>query len=267
MERLKPQVGILSLGLVVCVVGIAQAATHKAAAAQSWDEGSRVLAFCVWGAILIATYYLAKSKQRNPAGWVVLAMFTFIVPLIVLAFMPRGNYAAPAKIAKAQQTKHESAIAQKLADIQSGHLTPFIPQGVMPRNGEQFFWEQRCQYGQTQKRATHRGQNPALYVPLGHGLKVRVGGYQGASQNVTDFAWGPMGTVYVSNQRILFKADTNDIANAPFSEINTYDTHPEGLSVNVSGIGVMQFKSGDECLGAVFLKMVQAPPKTELTTT
>lgn len=269
MEYLKPRVSILAVSLFAAATSIAQAAKHQAAvaghhagsAAQTQDTGATLLGFCVWGALLIATYYVAKAKHRNPAGWVVAAIFTFFLPMVVLALTPEGDYVPPERRSKEQQAEHERAIGQKLAEIQNGHLTPFIPQGVMPQGGEQFFWEQRCQYGQTNKQTAHRGANPALYVPLGHGLKVRVGGYQGTSQNTTNFAWGPMGTVYLSNQRILFKADTNDVANAPFAQIITYDTYPEGLSLNVSGIGVMQFKTGDECLGAAFLKVIQAPSK------
>ena len=59
--------------------------------------------------------------------------------------------------------------------------------------------------------------------------------------------------------------DLGEVAVAPFSEIITYDAFENGLGLNVPKVGIMQFKTGDPYLGEVFLKMIQGPPKEELS--
>ncbi len=136
----------------------------------------------------------------------------------------------------------------------------------MPIPGEQFYWEQAAQYGQTVKEHAFRGSNPALYIPLGHGVRARVGGFSGTAGATTNFQWLHSGVVFVSNKRIVFKGG-GDIAIAPFHQILSYDPFPDGLSIIVQAIGTMQIKTGDKCLGRVFLKMVNAPPKDEAAQT
>lgn len=261
----------MSLSLVIfaaiTVHRSAHAAQHHVAAASTQSDQSAVLGGAlIWIAAIVGTYFLAKWKRRKPNGWVFAAVVAipicWLVP-IILACFPRGTYIKEnfRKIASEQREQANS----KLADIVAGRLAPFIPNGVMPLEAEQFYWEQRSQYGQTVAQRAYKGTNPALYIPLGHGLRMRVGGYSGGSQNISNFQWLSAGTVYISNRRVVFKADNGEVAIAPFSEIITYDAFPDGLSVNVNKIGMMQWRTGDDCLGAVFLRMVKGPPKDELT--
>jgi hypothetical protein len=57
--------------------------------------------------------------------------------------------------------------------------------------------------------------------------------------------------------RVLFKSDDGNVAQAPFDAILTYDAFGDGLGLNTSKIVVMQFKTGDPCLGALFLKLTR----------
>jgi hypothetical protein len=149
-------------------------------------------------------------------------------------------------------------IAKWLDAVETGNLPIIRPAGIMPVDGESFVYEQRGQYGQTYSQRITRGGSPALYVPLGRGFRARVGGYQGRSQNVTNFAWGPMGTVFVSNLRIIFKTDGRpDVAVAPYNKIVAYETYPNGLGLQVDGVGMMQFRTGDVILGLLFKKIVE----------
>jgi hypothetical protein len=149
-------------------------------------------------------------------------------------------------------------IAKWLDAIETWNLPVIRPSGIMPVDGESFVYEQRAQYGQTYIQRITRGGNPALYVPLGHGFRARVGGYQGRSQNVTNFAWGPMGAVLVSNVRIIFKTDGRpDVAMAPYNKIVSYEIYPNGLGLQVDGVGMMQFRTGDVVLGRLFKKIVE----------
>lgn len=233
--------------------------TITLAATTSSDASAPIvgLTWVAWwiGCMFLAAH-IAKRKGRQPAPWVIFAFFLNWIALIAVALMPPGStYTAPNKISPERQRE----IGEQLLAIQNDNLTPFVPPGVMPQHNEQFFWEQRAQYGQSQTQRVNRGSTPALYVPLGHGIRARVGGYQGTSQVVTNFTWGPLGTVYVSNMRVLFKSDDGNVAQAPFQDIVTYDAFPNGLSLNLPKIGIMQFRTGDECLGAVFLRMVKGP--------
>jgi hypothetical protein len=85
--------------------------------------------------------------------------------------------------------RERDELQDRFAAIESGHFAVLKPVGVMPQAGESFIWEQQCQYGQTQTVRTSRGSNPAMYVPLGHGVRMRLGGWQGASKNESNFAW------------------------------------------------------------------------------
>jgi hypothetical protein len=223
------------------------------------NDGSPVTGIVVlgwWAVCVWVVTRIAKSKGRNPVPWGIAALFFNWLVLIAVAVVgPRAGY-VPTKKQTAADTDR---IQAQLAAIGSGQITAFVPVGVMPLPGEEFFWQQRAQYGQTQRQQTSRGSSPALYLPLGHGVRMRVGGYQGSSQTVNNFVWGPMGTVYLSNVRLLFKTDDGNVAYAPYDTILTYDAFPDGLALNVTKIGVMQFKTGDPCLGAIFLKMARQP--------
>jgi hypothetical protein len=148
-------------------------------------------------------------------------------------------------------------VAQWLVLIDSGRLPRITPDGIMPLEGESFFYQQAAQYGQTVAQRIVRGSNPALYVPLGHGFRMRVGGYQGESQQASNFQWGPFGTVMVSSRRIVFKANGSpEVALAPYSQILSYELYPNGLGLQVDRVGMVQFRTGDVVLGRLFKKIV-----------
>jgi hypothetical protein len=123
--------------------------------------------------------------------------------------------------------------------------------------GKTFFYQQGAQYGQTFRQRVYRGGNRALYIPLGHGFRYRFGGNAGAAQNVDNFMWVGYGTVYVSNIRVVFKRnDTVDVAIAPYSETLAYECYPDGPALQVSGVGPMQFRTGDPVLGTLFRQVI-----------
>lgn len=185
--------------------------------------------------------------------------FAILIVTAIVLYIVRNGRAV--KVASSEKVLlAQTRLQEELINIQSGNFKSFIPIGVMVEPDEKFFWQQSAQYGQTQKGHQTRGASPALYIPLGHGVRMRAGGWQGSSNAVSHFVWGPFGQVFVSNLRVLFKSiDGNAIAQAPFHEIITYDAFPDGLALHTKGVGAMQFKTGDSRLGAMFLQMVNPP--------
>jgi hypothetical protein len=185
-----------------------------------------------------------------------------ILAVVALVFILRN-------VAKTNNDRDEAAaqersanVAQWLDQINRGALPEIQPDGIVPSPGERFFYEQRAQYGQTFSQRVYAGGNQALYVPLGHGFRARVGGSRGHAQTIANFMWVSYGTVYLSNLRVAFKADgSSEIAAAPYSQTLGYDTHEDGLAVQVERIGQMQFRTGDVILGALFQKIIKERSK------
>ena len=238
---------------ILLLISVTPAFAKTVAAGSKDDNGSAVIGLFLVAACAAICGLVAKAKGRNPVGWVIAGVVLNVFAVIAVLIVRKGEATT-----KRQTPEQQRETGQRLFAIQNGTLKPFVPNGVMPQDGEQFYWEQRALYGQTQSQRMSRGSNPALYIPLGHGFKMRLGGYQGSSKQISNFAWGPKGTVYVSNRRILFKADDGEVAQAPFHEVITYDAFADGLGLNVSKIGIMQFKTGDECLGGA--PMTEEPP-------
>lgn len=241
------------------------AAKHAHQAPAHADPSSMYVGLVFWVACAVGTYFIARYKGRSPIGWVIAAVILvpicWLVPLVA-ALVPRGAHARPAKVT----SEREREIGESLAKIQAGQMTPFLPNGIMPLGGEKFYWQQRAQYGQTVSQRVYHSTNPALYLPLGHGMRMRVGGSRGSSANVSSFQWLSYGTVFLSNVRVVFKGDNGELAIAPFHQTLSYDAFPDGLGLNVEKIGMMQWRTGDACLGAAFLRVINGPPIVEMTT-
>jgi hypothetical protein len=182
-----------------------------------------------------------------------------IVGFVVLVLVIIRNALKGGKKRQGDAITEPSAIVLEWLDrINRGALPEIHPVGIVPVAGERFFYQQRAQYGQTYPQRVYAGGNRALYIPLGHGFRARVGGNSGHAQTVTNFMWRSYGTVFVSNVRVAFKGDGSpEIAMAAYDRILGYDTHPDGLAIQVDGVGMMQFRTGDVILGALFQNTIQ----------
>lgn len=238
---------------------VVHAASHHAVPALSDDSGFGLLFGLFWFGLWIAAPIVAKKRGSN--SWPLFLLFGWI--LSPAAFLIAWLIPGQGQVAPPHTPDQVRLIGEQLARIESGNLPTIDPAGVMPQPGETFFWQQRAQYGQTQKQRVFNASTPALYVPLGHGFRARVGGIHGGSQNVQNFVWNGNGTVYVSNMRIIIKLDDGEIAQAPYPTILAYDAFENGLGLNVQGIGLMHFKTGDELLGKLFLKVVSDMTKPQ----
>lgn len=207
----------------------------------------------VWmGGWLLAAIVAYARRLRFAWAYVLFGWIGGPLALFLAAVVkPEGLPEIPAT------AEADSNVSKWLVAIEQGNLPAIKPVGIMPQPDETYFYEQAAQYGQTSHQRITRGANPALYVPLGHGFRARVGSYRGASQNVSNFLWGPLGTVFVSNLRIVFKANgLPDVAVAPYNKILSYELYPNGLGLQVEGVGTMQFRTGDVILGKLFQKVV-----------
>jgi hypothetical protein len=194
--------------------------------------------------------------------------FLIVVAVIVgLVILVRSINKDARKASTAEASAQSVVVSQWLDRVNRGALPEIHPVGIVPYPGERFFYEQRAQYGQTHTQRVYSGGNRALYIPLGHGFRARVGGNQGSARTVANFMWGAYGKVFVSNIRVAFKGDGSpDIATAPFDRILGYETHPDGLAIQTDHVGMMQFRTGDVILGTLFQKIIQQrakPPADE----
>lgn len=192
----------------------------------------------------IAAFQLRRRRGENGIGWAIVA-FIFPLSIIALAFLPKfknGQFTKPDK----------NEIEIDLRHIRNGELAFFRPTGILPMPGEKFFWSQRCRYGQTSTQMrTSRGYS-SVYVPVAGGFGINVGGGRGSSRIDKSFTWGPYGTVYLSDQRILVVGDNGQTAYTEHTYIIKYEALEDQLVLHVANIGMMRFKTGDARLGAVF---------------
>ncbi len=206
----------------------------------------------------------AHSVHAMPADTTPPYIGLLIVAAVIvgLVFLVRSLKKDAREAATAATSTQSAIVSQWLDRINRGALPEINPIGIVPVPGERFFFEQRAQYGQTYAQRVYAGGNRALYVPLGHGFRARVGGNRGYSQTVTNFMWGAYGNVFLSNIRVVFKTDGSpNLAIAPYDQILGYETHPDGLALQVERVGMMQFRTGDVILGTLFQKIIQERAK------
>ena len=242
------------VALAMALLGAAHRHAHQPPPAQSYSGVSPTnvwLAVCIGGWLLAVVVAYGRGLRRawNYAafGWI---FGPFALPMAALVKAQPQSWTSA-------RSATDSISANWLAGFDQGDLPPIKPVGVIPVDGESFFYERAAQYGQTYQQRVSSGASPALYVPLGLGFRGRVGGYRGASQNVNTFTWGPMGIVYLSNLRIVFKVTGSpDIAVAAYNKVLSFEAYRDGLGLQVEGVGTMRFQTDDATLGALFQRMV-----------
>lgn len=199
----------------------------------------------------------APPPSDGPIWGLIIFGFLFWAAVIALIIWAVVRVINRGQARKDQQVKDQQGAQERRAAIERGGLPQIYPTGIIAAPGEKFIYEQKARWGQTQTHRQSAGASPAIYLPLGHGVRARVGGYKGTSQTITDFQWGSLGTIYVSNMRLAFKADDRtELGNVPYEKINAYDLHPDGLSLSVPDIGTVQLRTGDDCLGLLFKQIV-----------
>jgi hypothetical protein len=240
------------------------AVTHKVAPhshpVDAADHGPDLTWYWVISLITWIIAAIVGISRQTPARLAYVFLGWICGPLALLFSIiekPQGPPAPPRVATPIPQPTVDPIITNWLKAIEEGNLPVVHPDGIMTDRGEEFIYQEAARYGQTYAQRVSQGGSPALYIPLGHGFRARVAGYSGTSQTVQNFAWGPQGMVAVSNLRIVFKANgTADAATAGYEKILSYECYPTGLEINVTGIGMMQFQTGNPILGAVFKKMV-----------
>lgn len=159
--------------------------------------------------------------------------------------------------------ERETATNEMMKRIATGDLKQIDAVGVVPLRGERFDFAQDATHGQMHSARAFQANSPALYIPLGHGLRARVAHTKGRSAVENTFMWDAKGTVFASNLRICFKpSESPELISIPFSTVLSYDLHDDGLALNVDHLGVQQFRTGDPSLGALFKKRI-----SEMTST
>jgi hypothetical protein len=135
-----------------------------------------------------------------------------------------------------------------------------IPQpsenGIVPIAGEKWVGAWRAKIGTTVKSKHYVSGNQALYLPLGHGFRARVGGSRGHSVTDYKFVWSSPGVAYLSNFRIVFKGSAQFLS-IPYADILTYDQYIDGLGVNAPKAGTITVLTGNAELAKAFNTHVQ----------
>jgi hypothetical protein len=209
--------------------------------------------------------HAAHPTHADPSASYI-GVFLVVAVVVGLILFVRYTNRIRRESKTAEASARSALVSEWLDRINRGDLPEIQPVGIVPVPGERFFFEQRAQYGQTYAQRVYAGGNRALYIPLGHGFRARVGGSQGHAQTVSNFMWGAFGKVFVSNIRVAFKTDGSpEIAIAPYDQILGYESHPDGLALQVERVGMMQFRTGDVILGTLFQRIIQQRAKPPLS--
>lgn len=168
-------------------------------------------------------------------GWFVVVAFLLCIGAAVMA---------------RKSTASAASIAPQVAP------PPPSENGIVPISGEKWVGAWRAIIGTTVKSKHYVSGNQALYLPLGHGFRARVGGSRGHSVTDSKFVWSAPGVAYLSNFRVVFKGPAQFL-NIPFDDILTYDQYTDGLGVNAPKAGTITIQTGNAELATAFNAHVQ----------
>ncbi len=145
------------------------------------------------------------GDSAGVAGAVAFWLVLLAALVWLLVYRARRQRAIDA-ISAADEQQRRDAAQVWVKRIKSGApLDEVKAPGIVPLPGERFFFAQQAQHGQFYKERVYSGKNPALYVPLGHGYRARLGSVSGHSAAAQNFRWDSVGTVYLSTLRLAFR--------------------------------------------------------------
>lgn len=112
-------------------------------------------------------------------------------------------------------------------------LTPIQPTGIVPKDGEHFYWSGSADLLGEKHWSEYQGGYSGVSFRVAKGLYVRSGGTRGHSVPHSAVAIVDVGTLFISDRRAVFVGGTttNEI---PVSKIANVEAFSDGLKFDIS---------------------------------
>ena len=138
---------------------------------------------------------------------------------------------------------------------QTAQLDPIDVPNIVHHADEQFYWQQPAKLWEIHHHTHYEGGTVGGSVRVVRGVYLRGGTYRG--QPVTTDSMDPddVGTVYLSNERIIF-VGARGTKDFPYVHIGSVQPHADGMRVDVLNKPPVAFETGDGRLAVVFGRVI-----------
>jgi hypothetical protein len=159
-------------------------------------------------------------------------------------------------------------VSQRLDRINRGALPEIQPIGIVPVLGERFFYEQRAQYGQTYSQRVTPAEIKLSMYPSGTASEPASAGNAATPKPFQTSCGGATARSMYQTFTWRSKLTAHPKSRRRHRTAFWVTTYPDGLAIQVDGVGMMQFRTGDVVLGTLFQKIIQRrsqPPAADAT--
>jgi hypothetical protein len=214
----------------------------------------------LWGLWALSTFVAAMftASNRSDSGnfltnclaalisWGIL--FGIVFSAIGGVNRLRGHAAQDKAIKLATQFRDQARtwLAQPLVPLSNGELV-LHPQ-------EHLFFVTTAQVASLRVTKTYDGGYSGASVRVARGLYFRTGGFRGSPHSSSSMVAGDKGTLYITDQRILFVGPTKSY-DLPYTKIVSVEALVDGLTVNRSNASPLMFGTGDRHAYVTYLRV------------
>jgi len=132
-----------------------------------------------------------------------------------------------------QETIQRIVLRQAIQTLESGGAQQRQCTSLVLQNGEICHWEDTAGLLIQKTKREYIGGSGGVSVPVGHGVRVRVGAFKAVPIDKTIYESGGAGTLHVTNQRICFTGSQKSMA-IPYKKIINVAGFLDGFEVHLS---------------------------------
>jgi len=132
-----------------------------------------------------------------------------------------------------QETIQRIALRQAIQALESGGTQQRQCTSLVLQNSEICHWEETAGLLVQKTRREYIGGSTGVSVPVGHGVRVRLGAFKAVPVDKTVYETGGDGTLHVTNQRICFTGTKQSLA-ISYKKVINVAGFLDGFEVHVS---------------------------------
>jgi hypothetical protein len=134
---------------------------------------------------------------------------------------------------------------------QTAGLEPIPVANIVHKSDERFYWQQPAKLWEIHRLVHYEGWSTGGSVRVMRGFYLRSSGFRGQPVSSETMNADDSGTVYLSNERILF-VGLHGTKEYPFHKIGSVQPYTDGLRVDILNGKPVAFETGDGRLGVIF---------------
>lgn len=142
-----------------------------------------------------------------------------------------------------------------LAEWQVCELQEVIPDNIIRKADEHFYWQQAAAKWGMHTHTQRVGGYSGVSFRVVKGVYLHTGGYRGTPISQTATEVDDHGMVYVSDHRILFVGSTGAI-DVPLDKIASVEPYTDGMRIDVINKKPIGFQTGDSVIAVIVGRVV-----------